>query len=180
MISYTSIFIPTSSLGPSRVDNMLCDESWTHTLLGGTDICSLFAGQNTALPVFRGEIQCRMLGMAVQAFSQQGKPVPPGEAGELVCTKPFPCQPLGFWPLAGFGDTAAVQRAVARYKQSYFEVFDTVWCEHCPFPSPSCLVHYLIFCPLTLHVRKYSPWRSCDYHTFKSEQWWWFNYARSK
>ncbi|GJJ07461.1 hypothetical protein Clacol_001663 [Clathrus columnatus] len=98
------------------------------SITGGTDICSLFAGQNTALPVFRGEIQCRMLGMAVQAFSQDGKPVPPGDAGELVCTKPFPCQPLGFWPITGFDDDIAVQKALARYKQSYFAMFDNkVW-----------------------------------------------------
>lgn len=98
------------------------------SITGGTDICSLFAGQNTALPVFRGEIQCRMLGMAVQAFSQHGTPVPSGEAGELVCTKPFPCQPLGFWPLPGYGDDTSVHKASVRYKQSYFETFDSgVW-----------------------------------------------------
>ena len=99
------------------------------SLPGGTDICSLFAGQNTALPVFRGEIQCRMLGMAIEAYSQHGMPVPPGEAGELVCLQPFPCQPIGFWPLSGFGDDLVVDKACKRYKQSYFETFERVWCE---------------------------------------------------
>ncbi|KAF8484292.1 hypothetical protein JB92DRAFT_3029847 [Gautieria morchelliformis] len=97
------------------------------SITGGTDICSLFAGQNTALPVFRGEIQCRMLGMSIEAFSHDGKPVPTGEAGELVCVCPFPCQPIGFWPLPGFGDDIAVEAAHKRYKQSYFETFENVW-----------------------------------------------------
>ncbi|KAF8592338.1 acetoacetate-CoA ligase [Ramaria rubella] len=97
------------------------------SITGGTDICSLFAGQNAGLPVFRGEIQCRMLGMAIEAFSYDGRPVQPGEAGELVCLRPFPCQPIGFWPLPGFGDMAAVDIAQKRYKQSYFETFKNVW-----------------------------------------------------
>lgn len=55
--------------------------------LGGTDICSLFAGVCSALPVFRGEIQCRLLGMAVTTFAADGKPSAKGESGELVCLK---------------------------------------------------------------------------------------------
>jgi hypothetical protein len=55
--------------------------------LGGTDICSLFAGLCSALPVFRGEIQCRMLGMAIATFAPDGKPSGKGESGELVCLK---------------------------------------------------------------------------------------------
>ena len=71
-----------------------------------------------------------MLGMAIEAISQEGKPVPPGEAGELVCLQPFPCQPIGFWPLPGFGSDGAVDEAHKRYKQSYFETFENVWCKH--------------------------------------------------
>lgn len=56
-------------------------------VLGGTDICSLFAGVCSALPVFRGEIQCRMLGMAITTFAPDGKPSEKGESGELVCLK---------------------------------------------------------------------------------------------
>lgn len=56
-------------------------------VLGGTDICSLFAGVCSALPVFRGEIQCRLLGMAVTTFASDGKPSGKGESGELVCLK---------------------------------------------------------------------------------------------
>ena len=58
-----------------------------YDILGGTDICSLFAGVCSALPVFRGEIQCRLLGMAVTAFAANGKPSGEGESGELVCLK---------------------------------------------------------------------------------------------
>jgi acetoacetyl-CoA synthetase len=54
---------------------------------GGTDICSLFAGVCSALPVFRGEIQCRLLGMAVTTFAPDGTPSRKGEPGELVCLK---------------------------------------------------------------------------------------------
>jgi len=96
---------------------------------GGTDICSLFAGQNTSLPVFRGEIQCRMLGMAVEAWTPDGKLTLTGEAGDLVCVKPFPCQPVGFWPLEGFGGDEEVERARERYRMSYFGTFEGVWCE---------------------------------------------------
>ena len=102
-----------------------------HTHLpGGTDICSLFAGMNAALPVVRGEIQCRMLGMAVTTYTPAGTPCAPGEPGELVCTQPFPCQPVGFWPLPGFGSTDAEAAAAReRYHQAYFAEFEGVWCE---------------------------------------------------
>ncbi|KAG8888435.1 hypothetical protein FRB98_007647 [Tulasnella sp. 332] len=94
------------------------------SITGGTDICSLFAGICTAVPVYRGELQCRMLGMAVEAFTSVGVPAPPGESGELVCTKPFPCQPLGFWPLSGFGAASHdVDTARARFISSYFDEF---------------------------------------------------------
>lgn len=97
--------------------------------LGGTDICSLFAGMNSALPVFRGEIQCRMLGMAVECFSPTGTLNPPDESGELVCVRPFPCMPLGFWPLPGFASAVEVSAAQKRFYQSYFAEFMGVWCE---------------------------------------------------
>lgn len=82
----------------------------------------------TALPVFRGEIQCRLLGMAVETFTPTGTLAEPDEAGELVCLKPFPCMPAGFWPLPGFGPEEAVQAAQARYQQAYFSEFEDVWC----------------------------------------------------
>jgi acetoacetyl-CoA synthetase len=65
----------------------------------------------------RGEIQARCLGMAVDVFDDQGRPVR-GEKGELVCTRPFPSMPLGFWNDPGD----------ARYRAAYFERFPGVWC----------------------------------------------------
>jgi len=97
------------------------------SITGGTDICSLFAGMCSALPVFRGEIQCRLLGMAVETFAQDGTVCGSGQTGELVCLRPFPCQPVGFWPLPGFDSEAAVEVAKHRYQQAYFAEFEGVW-----------------------------------------------------
>ena len=97
--------------------------------IGGTDICSLFAGMNSALPVYRGEIQCRMLGMAVESYSPAGDVSGSEDSGELVCTRPFPCMPLGFWPLPGYGSEEDVKAAQKRFKESYFSEFEGVWCE---------------------------------------------------
>jgi acetoacetyl-CoA synthetase len=83
---------------------------------GGTDIVSCFALGNPLLPVYRGELQCRGLGLAVAVFDDEGRPVV-GERGELVCTKPFPCMPVGFW-----NDPEG-----ARYRAAYFERFPNVW-----------------------------------------------------
>ncbi|KAH7914344.1 hypothetical protein BJ138DRAFT_1079714 [Hygrophoropsis aurantiaca] len=97
------------------------------SITGGTDICSLFAGMCTALPVFRGEIQCRLLGMAIETFLPTGVPSGAGEAGELVCVRPFPCMPIGFWPLPGYGSKEDVHFAARRYQQAYFAEFKDVW-----------------------------------------------------
>ncbi|KAF7292468.1 Acetoacetyl-CoA synthetase [Mycena chlorophos] len=97
------------------------------SITGGTDICSLFAGMCSALPVYRGEIQCRMLGMAVESVDENGNLNAPGVPGELVCLKPFPCMPLGFWPLPGFGDDDAVSAAKERYRQAYFAQIEGLW-----------------------------------------------------
>ena len=90
----------------------------------------------SALPVFRGEIQCRLLGMAVEAFTPAGAPAGPGEAGELVCLRPFPCMPAGFWPLPGYGSAEAVDAARVRYRDAYFAEFEGVWCEYPAAHSP--------------------------------------------
>ena len=86
------------------------------SISGGTDIVSCFALGCPTLPVYRGEIQCRGLGMAVDIFDEDGKPLR-GERGELVCTAPFPSMPLGFW-----NDPEG-----ARYRAAYFERFPGVW-----------------------------------------------------
>ncbi len=84
------------------------------SITGGTDIVSLFGAPCPLLPVRAGEIQCAGLGMAVGvADPATGLPAPPGADGELVCTRPFPCQPLTFWGPGGD----------ARYRASYFEHF---------------------------------------------------------
>ena len=86
------------------------------SISGGTDILSCFALGNPVLPVRRGELQCRGLGMAVEIWNDAGRPVV-GEHGELVCTKPFPSAPVGFW-----NDPDG-----ARYRAAYFERFEGVW-----------------------------------------------------
>jgi acetoacetyl-CoA synthetase len=103
------------------------------SITGGTDIISCFALGNTVLPVRRGEIQCRGLGMAVDVFDDHGSPVR-GASGELVCTTPFPSMPVGFW-----NDPDG-----ARYHRAYFDRFAGVWC-HGDFaevtPSGGMIVH---------------------------------------
>jgi acetoacetyl-CoA synthetase len=103
------------------------------SITGGTDIISCFALGSTALPVRRGEIQCRGLGMAVDVFDDHGHPVR-GASGELVCTTPFPSMPVGFW-----NDPDG-----ARYHRAYFDRFPGVWC-HGDFaevtPSGGLIVH---------------------------------------
>lgn len=87
------------------------------SITGGTDIISLFGAPCPLLPVRVGEIQCAGLGMAIRVVdSVSGEDVPAGEAGDLVCVKPFPCQPLTF-----FGANGA-----DKYKAAYFERFEDV------------------------------------------------------
>ncbi|KAJ6539357.1 acetoacetate-CoA ligase [Mycena capillaripes] len=97
------------------------------SITGGTDICSLFAGMCSALPVYTGEIQCRMLGLAVESYNEGGTLNAPDEPGELVCLKAFPCMPAGFWPLPGFGTDSEVAAARAKYHQAYFAEIPGVW-----------------------------------------------------
>lgn len=124
---------------------------------GGTDICSLFAGMCTALPVYRGEIQCRLPGMAIEAFTPSGDIAGPDHPGELVCLRPFPCMPVGFWPLPGYGSEEAVEAAKVRYQQAYFSEFKGVWCE-CSALKLTCGDHSMFELD--------SPWRSCHGHAF--------------
>ncbi len=86
------------------------------SISGGTDIISCFALGNSLLPVRRGELQCRGLGMSVQVLNPAGEPVI-GEKGELVCTRPFPSMPIGLWADAGG----------KRFQQTYFDRFPGSW-----------------------------------------------------
>jgi acetoacetyl-CoA synthetase len=90
------------------------------SISGGTDILSCFALGSPILPVYRGELQCRGLGMAVNVFDDDGQPIPAGQGGrgELVCTAPFPAMPVGFW-----NDPDG-----AKYRAAYFDRFANVWC----------------------------------------------------
>jgi acetoacetyl-CoA synthetase len=86
------------------------------SISGGTDIVSCFVGGNPIGPVWRGEIQCRALGMKVEVFDEDGRAVV-GEKGELVCTMPFPSMPVGFW-----NDPDG-----RKYHAAYFDTFPGVW-----------------------------------------------------
>uniref|UniRef100_A0A672HU98 Acetoacetyl-CoA synthetase n=1 Tax=Salarias fasciatus TaxID=181472 RepID=A0A672HU98_SALFA len=86
------------------------------SISGGTDIVSCFMGQNPTVPVYRGEIQTRNLGMPVEAWGLDGKPVW-GESGELVCLKPIPCQPTHFWN----------DENGSKYHKAYFSTYPGVW-----------------------------------------------------
>jgi acetoacetyl-CoA synthetase len=86
------------------------------SIAGGTDIISCFVLGNPTLPVRRGEIQCRGLGMAVAFFDDDGNALLE-ERGELVCTRPFPSAPVGFWNDPGN----------ERYRSAYFEKYPGIW-----------------------------------------------------
>ena len=86
------------------------------SISGGTDIVSCFSLGNPTLPVWRGELQCKGLGMDVQVWDDAGKPVI-GEKGELVCARHFPSMPVGFWKDAD-GE---------KFRSAYFDTFPGVW-----------------------------------------------------
>ncbi|WFD00847.1 acetoacetate--CoA ligase [Malassezia yamatoensis] len=86
------------------------------SITGGTDLCSLFASNNVALPVRAGELQCICLGMDVDVFDDQGNSCPDMVEGHLVCKKPFPAQPLGFY-----------HQSNERYRDSYYTQYPGVW-----------------------------------------------------
>ncbi|WP_419917688.1 acetoacetate--CoA ligase [Candidatus Poriferisocius sp.] len=87
------------------------------SISGGTDLCGcLVAGDPTA-PVWPGEIQRPALGMDIQVCDESGSPLAPGLSGELVCSSPFPSQPLGFWGEGG----------AERYRAAYYERFEGRW-----------------------------------------------------
>jgi acetoacetyl-CoA synthetase len=92
------------------------DDVCLSSISGGTDILSCFVGGCPVLPVYTGEIQARGLGMAVDIWNDEGQPVTE-EKGELVCTKPFPCAPIGFW-----NDDDG-----AKYHDAYFDAWPNIW-----------------------------------------------------
>ncbi|MDI3328800.1 MAG: acetoacetate--CoA ligase [Alicyclobacillaceae bacterium] len=89
---------------------------WLASTSGGTDVCTSFVTGCPLLPVYSGEIQCRALGVKVEAFDEQGRPLI-DEVGELVVTEPMPSMPLFFWNDPGN----------QRYLESYFDMYPGVW-----------------------------------------------------
>ncbi len=118
-----AVFSTGSPLAPESFDYVyecIKHDVCVSSISGGTDIVSCFAIGNPTLPVWRGELQCRGLGMAVEAYDEDGQPIAPGkgERGELVCTKPFPSMPIAFW-----NDPDG-----SKYRAAYFERFPGIWC----------------------------------------------------
>ena len=112
----TMMMAPTlPSIGSADVSMLLPPSE--ASISGGTDLCACFVMGAEILPVWTGEIQVAALGMAVDVWDEDGHPIV-REKGELVCTKPFPSMPIGFW-----NDPDG-----EKYHSAYFERFDNVWC----------------------------------------------------
>lgn len=122
--SLRAIFSTGSPLAPSTFEyiySSIHSDIMLGSITGGTDILSLFCSGCPILPVYKGEIQCRSLGMAVSVFDYAGNDISAsGEPGDLVCTVPFPAQPVMFWPPGPTG--------MEKYRKSYFDVFGpSIW-----------------------------------------------------
>ncbi len=98
----------------STFDEIGTQDIFIVNISGGTDFCGAFIGSHRELPQVPGQMQCRLLGCAVESWNEDGKAVQ-GEVGELVCTQPIPSMPLYFWNDAGH----------ARYLSSYFDMYST-------------------------------------------------------
>jgi acetoacetyl-CoA synthetase len=107
---------PLPSEGFRWVYEAISPDVMLSPISGGTDVCSAFVGGSPMTPVWEGEIPCRYLGAAVEAFDEAGQSVV-GVQGELVVTRPMPSMPVGFW-----GDTDG-----SRYKAAYFEHYPGIW-----------------------------------------------------
>ena len=107
---------PLSPEGFDWIYEHLGADTWLFSTSGGTDLCTAFVGGVSLLPVYRGELQGRALGAAVEAWDEGGKALI-GEVGELVVTEPMPSMPVRFW-----GDPDG-----SRYRASYFEQYPGVW-----------------------------------------------------
>ncbi len=102
--------------GTDQFRRLGVDDIWWVNISGGTDFAGAFIGGLRTLVQTPGKMQCRMLGAAVEAWSDEGRPLV-GEVGELVCTRPIPSMPLRLWNDPGD----------ARYRASYFDTFPGVW-----------------------------------------------------
>ncbi len=107
---------PLSPEGFAWVYESIHDDIWLFSTSGGTDVGTAFVGGVPTLPVYRGELQARSLGVKLESWSPEGKPLI-GQVGELVITEPMPSMPISFW-----GDPDG-----SRYRESYFEMFPGIW-----------------------------------------------------
>jgi acetoacetyl-CoA synthetase len=107
---------PLSPEGYDWIYEELGEDTWLFSTSGGTDVVTAFVGGVPILPVYRGELQGRALGAALEAWNEDGEPVV-GEVGELVITKPMPSMPIFFWD----------DPDGARLRESYFDMFPGVW-----------------------------------------------------
>ncbi len=131
-----AIFSTGSPLAPQSFDfvyESIKRDVLLASISGGTDIISCFVLGNPNLPVWRGEIQCKGLGLAVDVWNEEGQAVRE-EKGELVCTQAFTCMPIGFWHDADNH----------KYKAAYFERFANVWChgDFCELTAHDGLIIY--------------------------------------
>ena len=107
---------PLGPLGYDWVYSNVKDNVQLSSMSGGTDLVACFVGGNPCLPVFRGEIQCAILGMDTQSWKSQNNDII-NEAGELVCVKPFPSMPIEFLN----------DKDDEKYKKAYFTKYSNVW-----------------------------------------------------
>jgi acetoacetyl-CoA synthetase len=107
---------PLPAAGFRWVRDAVSDAIPVGSLSGGTDLCTGFVGPSPLVPVWAGEISCRMLGAKVEAFDEAGRSVV-GRQGELVITAPMPSMPVGFW-----GDTDG-----SRLRAAYFDTYPGAW-----------------------------------------------------
>jgi acetoacetyl-CoA synthetase len=120
LLNLKTVLSTGSPLAPESFDYCyrdIKDRLMVSSISGGTDIISCFALGNPLLPVYRGELQCRGLGMKVEILDDAGRPVRE-QTGELACTAPFPSMPVGFW-----NDPDG-----RKYRAAYFERVPGVWC----------------------------------------------------
>jgi acetoacetyl-CoA synthetase len=107
---------PLSPEGFQWVYDELGSGTWLFSTSGGTDVCTAFVGGVPMLPVYKGEIQARCLGAAIESWDEEGQPHV-NQVGELVITEPMPSMPIFFW-----GDEDG-----AKLREAYFETFPGVW-----------------------------------------------------
>ncbi len=107
---------PLPAEGFRYVYDAISPTAHLQSVSGGTDVCTAFVGASPLVPVWEGEISCRHLGCAVEAWSPSGEPLV-GEVGELVITAPMPSMPVSFWD----------DPDGERYRAAYFDEFPGVW-----------------------------------------------------